>query len=89
MLDRDVILPPVAHFGRGECQLGHTARLWWGKRVPGRVQCGGLITLAIQVRGVRFLGVFDADQRCREAGDLRLLGHNQRDRLASKPIRSS
>ena len=89
MLDRDIILAAVAHLGCGERLLGSAARLWRGERVLGRV-CGGFqrdgrITLAMQIRDVRFFVVFHADQRCREARDLRLFGDHQRDRLAAEP----
>jgi len=67
MLNRHIILATVACRGGGERLLGGTARLWWGERVLGRV-CGGLqregrITLAIQIRDVRFFLVSHADQR--------------------------
>ena len=85
MLDRDVILAAVAHRGRGERLLGRAARLWRGERVLGRLQCDGPVTLTIQIGDVRFFIVFHADQRRREARDLRLFGDHQRDRLAAEP----
>ena len=39
----------------------------------------------MQIGGVRFFVVFHTDQRRREAGDLRLFGDHQRDRLAAEP----
>src|SRR3954447_14580088 len=50
-----------------------------------RLYGGGSITLTIDIRGMRFLCVFYANKRCREASDLWLFGNHKCDRLKAEP----
>jgi hypothetical protein len=88
VLDRDIVFAGVAHLGCSQCRLGRAARRWRGEyslrwRCRG-FHCDGRITLAVDVGHVRLLRVFHADQRRREARDLRLFGDDQCDRLAAE-----
>ncbi len=76
MLDRDEIFGLVAHSGR---RIGFRRV---AARLIGFVDDEGLIEPRVQVGDVGFRLVFDPDERRREARNLPLFGHHQRDRLS-------